>query len=259
MQTSNCELYRFGDFTLDNYRELVALALGNGFVFSRYDDSFLSGTRQILWRHDVEFSPFVALEMAQIEAALGARSTFFFQLHGETYNVLERAVSDVVLQVLALGHSVGIHFDAHYYGVDSEQDLDRYLELDRGYFEAVFRTEIKVFSFHNTNPFILSCEKGSYAGMINVYSRYFKENFSYCADSTGYWRYERLHDVLNDPEIAKLQVLTHDAMWSREVLSPRKRVFHSIDCNAQRVKRWYDATLNRFGARNVDDEVCVDG
>ena len=250
----NIEKYRFKDFTISNYQKIIQTAKRNNFKFSFFYDSHSNNTKHLLWRHDVEFSPFIALKMAEIEVEEMVKATYFFQLHGEFYNVLEKEISEIVFKIKSLGHDIGLHFDSHYFDITNEKDLEKYLTLDTQYFNAIFGTDIKVFSFHNTNPFILSCEKENYAGLINVYSRFFKDHFNYCADSTGYWRYEHLVDVLNDTNIQNLQVLTHDAMWSDEILAPRQRVFNSVEENALRVKRWYDKTLSKFKAKNIDWE-----
>ena len=100
---------------------------------------------------------------------------------------------------------------------------------------------------------MLSCKHYQYGGLINVYAESFKKNYQYCADSTGYWRYEILDEVLRDENVRHLQVLTHDAMWSEDILSPRKRVRKSIQDNAERVKAQYDQILIDFGAKNIDD------
>jgi hypothetical protein len=252
MVPGNERKYRFDDFTINNYRTIIQTAKKNEYQFSFFHEPYLRDTRQILWRHDVEFSPFIALQMAEIEATEGVKATYFFQLHAEFYNLLEKAISEIVLKIKSYGHDIGLHFDSHYFNVTNEKNLEKYLALDTRFFNEIFNMDIKVFSFHNTNDFILSCENDRYAGLINVYSKYFKEKFSYCADSTGYWRYERLADVLNNPEVHRLQVLTHDAMWSRETLPPRQRVFLSIDENARRIQQWYDDTLKKFGAKNID-------
>ena len=75
----------------------------------------------------------------------------------------------------------------------------------------------------------------TYGGLVNVYSSYFKERYNYCGDSLGYWRYNRLEDVLKDEKIQHLQVLTHDANWSEEVLSPRKRFIKAMYTHAERL------------------------
>lgn len=252
---TNREKYNFDYFTIDHYCELVKLAKEQGFEFVRYTDSdlLLDSRKEILWRHDVEFSPDIALEMARIENQLEVVATYFFQIHSEFYNIFEAHFSNVLREIKELGHVVALHFDPHFYGINDEERLEKYLNIDKTYFEQVFDLKLEVFSFHCTNKFILSCEKEKYANMLNAYSSFFKNNYQYCADSTGYWRYEVLDEVLSDNSVEKLQVLTHDAMWSKEVLSPRQRVRTSIQNNAERIKNRYDQILIEFGANNIDD------
>ena len=265
---TNRERYDFDCFTLGNYSRMVELALARGFEFDFYKDDYDWSKKIILWRHDVEFSPYIALEMAKIEARLGVKATYFFQTHAETYNLFERSISDIALEVKSLGHEIGLHFDSHYwnrgfrFNAEAQrrrecvgvERLEGCIEKDARYFEDCLEIRPRVFSFHCTDDFIKGCGAHDYGGLMNVYSDFFKTRFAYCADSTGFWRYERLEDRLRDEAIKHLQVLTHDAMWSREVLSPRKRVFAAIEERAVKTREWYDAALVRFGAKNIDDE-----
>ena len=173
--------------------------------------------------------------------------------NGENYNIYEKFFSDILQEIRQLGHHIGLHFDSHYWGVSDEEELDRCIKIDTDYFNKVFNIDVYTFSFHNTTPFVMSCDKLKYAGLINTYAKVFKEKYQYCADSTGYWRYEVLDEVLKDPQTQHLQVLIHDAMWSDTVLSPRKRVMQSIQDNADRIKQFYDDDLIAFGAKNIDD------
>jgi hypothetical protein len=250
---TNREKYKFDYFTIEHYAELVKLAKDQGFQFILHKDKYEEGRKDVIWRHDVEFSPDIALKMAEIEHGLGVQATYFFQTHSEFYNVFEPYFTRVLDRIKELGHHIGLHFDSHYYDIDSAEMLDKYISLDKKYFEEVFNLELDTFSFHNTTPFVLSCKDYQYGGLINVYAECFKKNYQYCADSTGYWRYEILDEVLRDEKVSHLQVLTHDAMWSEEVLSPRKRVRKSIQDNAERVKDRYDEILIEFGAKNIDD------
>ena len=250
---TNREKYNFDYFTIAHYCEIVKLAKNMGFQFILHKDEFVPERKDIIWRHDVEFSPDIALKMAQIENELGVHATYFFQIHSEFYNTLERYMSDILYKIKDLGHHIGLHYDSLYYNVNDEETLERTLKVDKTYFEQVFNLELDTFSFHETTPFILGCQKDSYGGMLNVYSQKIKGNYQYCADSTGFWRYEVLDEVLRDDKVRHLQVLTHDAMWSETVLSPRQRVRTSIQANAERIKKQYDQILVDFGAKNIDD------
>ena len=251
---TNREKYKFDDFTLANYDRLVAMAVEKGYHFISYSDEFVEGRKDVLWRHDVEFEPDVALKMAEIEQKYGAKATYFFQIHSPYYNIFDSHYSEVFHKIYALGHYVGLHFDSHYYGICDEAQLNKYIELDRSYFEAVLGVKINAFSFHNTTPFTHTCLALEYGGLINVYSSHFKEKFNYCGDSLGYWRFDRLEDVLKDDSIQHLQVLTHDANWTEEVLSPRKRVHKFVYDKADRLYHGQVYGLIDKGMLCPDDE-----
>lgn len=75
---TNREKYKFDDFTLANYERLVALAVEKGYNFISYTDEFIENRKDMLWRHDVEFEPDVALKMAEIEHKYRVKATYFF-------------------------------------------------------------------------------------------------------------------------------------------------------------------------------------
>lgn len=250
---TNREKYRFDDFTLDNYRRLIRLAKEKGFQFILHKNEFVPERKDIIWRHDVEFEPDIALKMAIIENEEDVVASYFFQLHSPLYNLLNKHYSEVLNNVKALGHLVGLHFDCHYWGISDEKELDEYITLDRTYFERVFGFGIDTFSFHNTTPFTQRCVDYKYGGLINVYSSVFKEQYQYCGDSLGYWRFDRLEDVLKDDSVQHLQVLTHDANWSDEVLSPRKRFVRAVNEHATRLVERHVNGLHKKGMLCPDD------
>lgn len=247
---SNKENYNFADFTLINYKRILKLAKEN-YLFEIFNSS-TAYSKSIILRHDIEFSMPIALQMAKIESELDIKATYFLQLHSEFYNPFDKDSFNMVKDIIESGHHLGLHFDTHFWNINSEQELKKCLLIDKETLERYFDIEIKVFSFHNTNEFILTCEKEKYGGMINVYSKYFKETVGYCADSTGYWRYERLEDRLKEAKDKQLQILIHDGMWQDEILPPRRRVFKVIDDRAEYLKKYYDQVLKKFGANNID-------
>ncbi len=250
----NREKYRFDDFTFDNYLKLLKLANANGFKFISFHESFDYKDRNLLWRHDVDYSPHLALHMAKMESNLSIKATYFFQLHCDFYNLLEKEVFEIAIKIKTLGHEIGLHFDTHFFDISDESKLDDSIKIELEYLNKLYDFQIKAFSFHNTNKFILSCEKERYGGLINVYSKYFKSNFYYCSDSTGWWRFRRVEDVLNDESMKNVHILTHGSMWSDEVLSPFKRIEKIINDQAERIKKNYIKTEKQFGAIVVDDD-----
>ena len=250
---TNREKYHFDDFTLDNYKRLVQLAVDRGFQFILHKDEFVPERKDIIWRHDVEFEPDIALNMAEIEAELNVQASYFFQLHSQYYNLFDPHYRQVFYKIKELGHLVGLHFDCRYWGIEDESQLDEFISLDCSYIEKSFEVKIDTFSFHNTTPFTQSCLEYRYGGLINVYSSFFKEHYNYCGDSLGYWRYDRLEDVLNDDKVQHLQVLTHDGNWSDEVLSPRKRFSKVMHDHAERLVQAQINGMHRRGYLVPDD------
>lgn len=250
---TNKELYLFDYFTLDNYKGLVALAIEKGFNFISFTDDIVPERKDILWRHDVEFEPDIALKMAEIEHSLDVKATYFFQIHSPYYNLFDSHYTEVFNKIKNLGHWVGLHFDSHYYGINDEKQLNKYIKLDKNYFENVLKVKIETYSFHNTTPFTQSCLEYKYGDLINVYSSHFKKNFKYCGDSLGYWRFDILDEVLVDPKVQHLQVLTHDANWSEEVLSPRKRLTNVFFKQAARLDIEQIDGLHNKGMKSIDD------
>lgn len=250
---TNREKYHFEDFTMSNYKRLVHLALDKGYSFILHKDEFVSWRKDVIWRHDVEFEPDIALKMANIEAEAGVVASYFFQLHSPHYNLFDNHYSEVFHKIYDLGHHVGLHFDCRYWRITSESQLNRFIIIDRDYMESALGVSIDTFSFHNTTEFTRSCLNLEYGGLINVYSSFFKENYKYCGDSLGYWRFDRLEDVLNDDSIQHLQVLTHDGNWSDDVLSPRKRISKVVYDRADRLLNSQVSGLHLKGLLCPDD------
>jgi peptidoglycan/xylan/chitin deacetylase (PgdA/CDA1 family) len=231
------ERFHFADFTRANYRRLVRLAREKYPV--RTFSSFDRNERFILWRHDVDFSMHAALRLARIEAEEGVKATYFINIHSEFYNAFERDVSDRVRDIIALGHELGVHFDATYYDVKSEAALDDLIAREARMLADTFGRPPAAVAFHNPTIFGLECDAWSYGGLVNTYARYFRTEVGYCSDSNGYWRHRRLEDVLNAASDPRLQVLTHDGWWQDEPMAPLARVERCIAGRAEKTRELY--------------------
>lgn len=237
------------DFTVAHYRELLALAKAR-YLFVGYQEIEF-GHPFVLWRHDCDFSLNRSLRLAEIEHEQGVKATYFVNPHSEFYNPLESSQARLVTGIASLGHDIGLHFDAAYYDVQSEAELDQLVAKEAAWLYGWFGIKVAAFSFHNPTPFMLSCERERYGDLINCYSRIFKQKVRYCSDSNGYWRFQRLYDALKDPANDYLQVLTHDAWWQEAPLHPRERVFRSVYGRANATMALYDEFLRVHGRNNL--------
>ena len=250
MAEDNAQRYHFADFTHGNYRRLLRLAKSKRPLCTHADSR--KAQRFILWRHDVDISPHAARRLAQIEAEEGIGVTYFWHLHNTFYNLLERETADIVKEIAALGHGVGLHFDADFYGIAAEEELAPRLRMEQQVLEDLGGQPVRCFSFHNPSRFTMNCQQWEYAGMVNTYAEHFQTQVAYCSDSNGYWRHERLEDVLTAGQHERLQVLTHPCWWQAEAMSPWQRVLRCIEGRASKTRSQYRQLLEQTGRKVIE-------
>lgn len=242
--------YSYQDFTESKYKTILRIAKQN-YNFISYQD-YQSKGRNLLWRHDIDISVHRARRLAELEAEEGILGTYFVHLHSDHYNLLETDVTKLILEIMACGHNIGLHFDPAYYLelFPQTKDYTDFLDFEKIFLEKLFGTRVNAFSYH-TPVKELMVSNNEVAGMVNCYSSYFSENYGYCSDSNGYWRFKRLEDVLLSSEHQKIQVLTHPEWWTPEPMSPRDRVSRCIEGRAAAQHHRYDEALERLGRNNV--------
>lgn len=236
------------DFTVGHYRQLLRIARQKWPLVSY--DAIPFGQRFLLWRHDCDYSLNRALALARIEHSEGIQATYFINPHSEFYNPLERGQLDILRQIQGMGHYLALHFDGMFFDTKDQFDLVRQLENEACLFEAFLGQRPIAFSFHNPSQFHLSCEAESYANMVNCYSRRFKEEVAYCSDSNGYWRFQRLYDVLYRGDHNMMQVLTHPGWWQDQPMSPREKVFRSVYGRSEATLRFFYKAIEDGGREN---------
>jgi hypothetical protein len=78
------------DFTIDKYKELLkALKKHHGFSI----------------RHDVDLRPDFSLRIAQVEAEMGVKATYYFRTVPESYD------EEIIRKIVSLGHTAGYHYE----------------------------------------------------------------------------------------------------------------------------------------------------
>lgn len=248
---TNAEKYHFADFTRENYRKILKLAKTT-WEFREYA-TFDNSSRQIIWRHDVDYSPHSSLKLAEIEASEGIVSTYFILPHSEYYNLLESEIRDIFQKIHQLGHRLGVHLDCYYHGIQDVDSMIEPLKWEKNLIEATVGSGCVVdsFSFHTPNDFLLSCVDTQYAGLFNAYAKMFRGEVGYCSDSNGYWRHRRLEDVLVGAQDYSLQVLTHPEWWTDTVMSPLERVNRCCDIRSEKSKERYLRLLKEWGRPNI--------
>ncbi|MBY0384907.1 hypothetical protein K2X05_07085 [bacterium] len=246
----NASDYHFSDFTTEKYRSFLRDAKKE-YAFAFYESINTPGPIAI-WRHDCDVSVHAARRLAKVENEEGVLSTYFLMLNSEFYNLMEKQVCDQVRQIISWGHRIGVHFDASYYDIKNESELEKWLNFEKSILQNLFSCEIKYFSFHIPSEATKAFDKLQYAGMINVYSSKISEQFFYCSDSNGYWRHHRLPEIINSQKHPRIHVLTHPEYWPSKIMSPKERIVHCVEGRAVNTIQRFEKLLKNYGRPFVD-------
>lgn len=244
----------WSDFTETAFRGHIQALKAGGYRFIAFGQQ-VEG-RQVLWRHDVDFSVHRAARMAQVEAEEGVRATYFVNARSDFYNLAEPAVAALARRIRDLGHDVGMHFDSDAYGAEAWtiERLEWAVDRERTLLELLLDTPIRAMSWHNpTLSNVLQFEAEELCGLVNAYSAHYRDDFVYASDSNGYWRFKPMAEVIAEGH-ERLHLLTHCGWWTPEALSPAGRVRRCIDGRAKAVWDAYAGVLRRSGRRNVGVE-----
>ena len=101
-------------FDLQEYCGLVKSFLRKGYELVGYE-SILPNRRHLLLRHDIDFDLDAAVTMARVEASHSMSANYFVLLRTEFYNPFSPDALSALQEITALGHRVGLHFDASLY------------------------------------------------------------------------------------------------------------------------------------------------
>lgn len=215
-------------YDFEEYEALINVFLKKDFKFMRFSDpDILRVNKGVLFRHDVDMSLNASVELSNIEKRKGICSTYFIHQYSRFYNYKSDFSRKCINEILNNGHEIGLHFDRSPHKISSATDLIDALNFEKQDLERVTGREIKVFSHHNPNSFMLSIDNFILAGMINTYSRSIKDRYQYCSDSNGKWSTDIEQFVMQDYNA--YQVLTHPVWWTPEPLDYSGKIRYWAD------------------------------
>ena len=214
-------------FTYQGYKELIFLLRAHNYTFSDYYD-WRDYAKPVIIRHDIDSSPEKALQLAKIENEIGVRSTYFVLLTSEFYNIFSVRVQNSLKGLLALGHTIGLHFDEKRYPAifGDPQKCKEHILQEAEILGNVLGLRIRVVSMHRPSKEMLE-ENLHIPGMVNSYSTVFFREFKYLSDSRRCWR-EPVADIIAQERFPKLHILTHPFWYYDEEMSLRETVTRFI-------------------------------
>jgi hypothetical protein len=251
-------------FTYAHYRETLQEA-ARRYAFLTFPEAITAEApaRFLVLRHDVDFALEEALPLAELEAALGVRATYFVLPHGP-YNLFGPPACSLLQRILALGHEIGLHYDVAFYGTEGGPSA---LGREAAALEARFGTRIRVVAEHNPG-LAPRPESLNLADRLDAYAPEFTRDLKYVSDSCQFWREgcfcalvaeERPHPLELQPGASapRVQVLTHPIWWSEDgrpadeaLLALRARRLGWAEADARRVFAHF-GSLAHLGNREV--------
>lgn len=208
-------------FTLDAYSELVKLIKDKGYSICTYDEC-RKYDKFVILRHDVDFEPEKAVEMAEIESDLDVKSIYFFLISSDFYNVLSVRNQRCIARILECGHEIGLHFDeTKYIGCGLEKLKSAIFEEIR-MLEAMTGVEVRAVSMHRPSKLILESDL-KLGTITNTYEKEMFKDIKYLSDARMNWR-EDVFKIIKDEEFNKIQLLTHAFWYERKETTINERL-----------------------------------
>lgn len=188
-----------------------------------------------LLRHDVDYSPAAALDLAREEAGRGLRATYFLLPNGRHYNLLSPEFAGVAQELVSLGHELGLHYDTRFFAAFPRRRWKRLLETQAGLLEALGGAPVTSIAQHQpllsgADPF----RRGT--RFLNAYGSPALRRLPYVSDACAAWR-DASWAILEAPALPPaFQLVLHAENWPRRAV-PRLRLYARLHDDVSRALR----------------------
>lgn len=189
------------DFKREDYLNLIHYYLTKG-----YEVTDLSNihSKSLIIRHDVDFHLELALKFAKFEHQNNLKTHYFVLLTSNFYNCFSKKSAFILREILSYGHKIGLQFDSSIYNFDNIDMLIEKIDFEKKTLESLIGNEIEAITFHRPPKNIFDLPV-NLAGMINLYSKEYFEDFNYFSDSRRLFRRNPYYLDESKP----IQLLTH--------------------------------------------------
>lgn len=223
---------------LGKYADLI-----NGFTDEGYRPIFFDQSTgadgELLIRHDVDFDCHLAYELSLVEDTLGIKSTYFFLVRSDSYNLFSKKNAEHVRSIRARGHRVSIHFDPSQY-----DDVEHGFSGEKGMFESFFDTPIGIVSVHRPKGFLKDCD-APLGGVEHTYQDKYAKDITYISDSQGLFRYGHPFETEAWRRKKAMHLLIHPLWW----------LFPKAENNVDLLDRFVEQRTHRFQEHVADN--CI--
>jgi hypothetical protein len=237
-------------FTQRHYRQILEQAQNLSFELFplRETHRLVPGKKQIVLRHDIDFSVEDARRMATVEKEMGVTATYCVLLHAPTYHVGDRGPYRDLCAILNMGHELALHYDIHFFEEARIPPVEG-IEREAAFLGGLFGTPIVSLSQHKpgTDGFFT----GVGSRFIDAYSPRLMKEIRYISDSKRTWRAGCVHEHLETTPT--MQLLVHPEWWEEGEEQNRRgtisRVVRLCQDNITRLMEEYAVSMEGGGGR----------
>jgi len=208
------------EFTLKHYRQILEQAKDASYEFLRLMDvgRLTPEKRQIVLRHDIDFSVADAMRMATLERDVGGIcSTYCVLLHAPTYHVGEVETYRLLKEIMKMGHEIALHYDLSFFEEAGISPLEG-MEREASFLGEIMGTNIVSVAQHKPGTY------GRFTGVgkrfIDAYSPMLIEDIRYLSDSRRTWRSGCVCEHLKSTPA--IQALIHPEWWEAKDAKNRR-------------------------------------
>jgi hypothetical protein len=235
------------EFTYDAYVRFVDRLRATGYEVRGFDgpgQSTHPDDQVLLLRHDVDLDLDRAVALAELEHRHGISSTYFFLLTSPFYNPASAAGRERVRSIAALGHAIGLHFDATVHdSPDDATEFNHKCADEARQLEAISGVSVDAVSFHRPASTLVGGGPELTAPRIHTYLPRYVREMEYCSDSAGVWRYGPPEERLAIARGQAMHLLTHAAWWGKEAMPPGLRMRLLLEDRTLRTRAEVSAEL----------------
>ncbi len=199
-------------FSLEHYSCILGNALRAGYEFKGFHEEVPENFRAIFLRHDLDVSVSMAVPMAELEASLGVRSTYFVLPNSPLYNLLEDEVTEILSKIRSMGHWIGLHVDLANTPLLEDKTIEEVTEILFRSFSALLPFE-PVISYHRPAKEVFGL---AFESLANTYEDRFFKDIKYLSDSRKNWREGCPCQVILEGKYEQLQLLMHPVWWGTQ-------------------------------------------
>jgi hypothetical protein len=230
-------------FSPEGYAALLDAARAKSYQMIGYDAVKNAARPSLLLRHDIDFSMEYARHMARIEADKGIKSTYFVMLRSPIYSLCSRRSSQLLREIVAMGHHIGLHFDAAF-TQGPERTQEEWLRFEAQALSTLANAPITAFSLHQPTQAMIDA-KIEIEGMVNTYHPEHLQGFEYISDSNRDWRGKNPFSLMEAG--VNIQLLIHPMWWMSEAKTTQACWDEVIALNFEHAQNQILATERAYG------------